>query len=381
MRKDMKLKRAIGLAFNDLQYVKEKLEDETFVVIQAMHNGKSAKDIYESVPEEKRKKTIFVCIGLLGIQLLISKYGRKLKGKFLILDYIENLIKAKCYILDSSKNSGRVIKTDISELEIVPIMDKCKGVTIFPKEIMGTDKKNDLDNLILLMSLKEKQKTFKATLQEVIRICLLEIEPQVKHFKKYESEAKEQIVKCISNYYPYDKIEKFNLGGHEIKTKKAKDLITKWSATNGGKRTIRAFQDIAYFGTSLESATNDNLADPFSLELMLKYWKTSKTEFKFNKMKGFEDNIHDIPESIVKKREKKKIVKGKNPKLEDCEMQEAKLVGTFSKNQIFKKLGLTGKLVIIGSQTKDKNVILKENQILSIIDVYNKKVIHIKIVR
>ena len=118
----MKLKRGIGLAFNDLQYVKEKLEDETFIVIQAMNNGKSAKDIYESVPEEKRKKTIFVCIGLLGIQLLISKYGRKLKGKFLILDYIENLIKAKCYILDSSKNSGRVVKTDISELEIVPII-------------------------------------------------------------------------------------------------------------------------------------------------------------------------------------------------------------------------------------------------------------------
>lgn len=235
---------------------------------------------YKYIPKHIKKDSTFLVFGK-EFRLFLS--GKKLLGRFLIIDTINNLNKLGADIVDC----------EVKGTSIVPIKDwkvnSCGSVKTSFKRIIN--KKDLVSKLIKTRTIE--QKVFKHTLQYLISLYLEECK------KKEIKPNKVEIVKALSGDTEFDYNNK--------KLKKIYSMFDSWKETNGGKRTLRAFHDICLNNTEFNKAVYDNLADPFSLKILIDIW-TGKSEFKF-----FNGNI--ISKRVLKLRSKKQVIK---PTIKKC---------------------------------------------------------------
>lgn len=235
---------------------------------------------YKYIPKHIRKDSTFLVFGK-EFRLFLS--GKKLLGRFLIIDTISNLIKLGADIIDC----------EIKGKNIIPIKDwkikSCGSVRTSFKRIIH--KKDSISKL--LKTRNEEQKVFKHTLQYLMSLYLEECK------KKEVKPNKVYIVKALSGDVEFDYENK--------KLKKIYTMFESWKETNGGKRTLQAFHDICLNNTDFDKAVYDNLADPFSLKILVDTW-TGKSDFKF-----FNGNL--ISKRVIKLRNKKPIIK---PTIKKC---------------------------------------------------------------
>lgn len=260
----------LGFAFSDLNTIRSK------VTCKYLNNAYE----YRYIPKHIRKETTFL---VLGKEFRTFLSGKKLLGRFLVVDSIRNLTRLGATFVDF-KISGSNI-TPIDDWKV----DSCGSVKTSFKRLVN--KKDFLAKLI--QTRKEEQKVFKHTLQYLITLYLDECK------KKSIKPNKVEIVKALSGDIEFD----FN----NKKLKKMYSMFDSWKETNGGKRTLQAFHDICLNKTDFNKAVYDNLADPFSLKILVDIW-TGKSEFKY-----FNGKV--LSKRVIKLRAKKPVIK---PSIKKC---------------------------------------------------------------
>lgn len=235
---------------------------------------------YKYTPDKVKKDTTFL---VFGKELISFISGKKLLGRFLVLSDLKTLKKLGADLIDC-----KVVGSKIERINNWEVSD-CDSVRTKFKRLVR--KKHFVDRLIKTRT--EEQKVFKHTLQFLM--SLYDEECKKKNIKP----NKVEIVKTLAGVSEFDYSDK--------KLKKLYMMFDSWKETNGGKRTLQAFHDICLNDTEFNQAVYDNLADPFSLKILVDTW-TDKVEFPY-----FNGDV--ISNRVVKLRKKKPV---KQPTFKRC---------------------------------------------------------------
>lgn len=250
----------LGFAFSDIEAICSKIK---CTYLRSIYEYK---DLNDSV----KKDSTFLIVGN-EFRSFVS--GKKLLGKFLVIDTVRNLKKLGAEFIDF-----RINKSKIETIKDWKIISTDSIRTKFKKVIT---KRDFVDKLI--QTRNEDQKVFKHTLQYLMSMYVDECK------KKSITPNKVEIVKAISGASEFDFKNK--------QLKKIYCMFSSWRDTNGGKRTLQAFHDICLNKTNFDKAVYDNCADPFSLKILTDIW-TDKVDFPY-----FEANV--ISKRVLKLRKNK----------------------------------------------------------------------------
>lgn len=255
----------LGFAFSDIETIQKRVKCSFLKSIYE----------YKYTSDTIKKESTFIIIGK-EFRSFVS--GKKLLGRFLVIDTISNLKKLGCEFVDFQINGN-----NIEPIKDWKVEDCDSFRTKFKKIVV---KQHFLNKLI--KSRDGDQKVFKHTLQHLFHLYVDECK------KKNIKPNKIEIVKALSG------VTEFDLSNKALK--KIFSMFISWRETNGGKRTLQAFHDICLNKTDFNKATYDNCADPFSLKILTSIWTDNKVEFPY-----FDEDI--LSKRVIRLRKKKKSKK------------------------------------------------------------------------
>ena len=221
----------IGLSYCDVPFIKEIVPNALEIL---------SKYDYDRVL--KNDKSVFI----MDCDTMSSFDDFSLVGKVILLDSTNNLALCGVTLSDSCEH----ISCDLASL-----LKNSVGITKVHKI------KYIKDNSELEKAIHEVSPVFKQTLQFIINF----IKEEAKKINKKVS-LRETIRALSGNtslkHFKFCDKESSNL----IKARKWLCLYRK---TSGGRRTISAYQDMCLFKTDFDTSVTDNVADPFSLKIMV----------------------------------------------------------------------------------------------------------------